>query len=90
MKKLSITISILLGMSMTTLATPQGSGLFQHGGGLFQRGVDADEESYGFNERPILPYHELETNQPAAPLGSGIAALVGLGVVYAFKKRDKE
>jgi hypothetical protein len=86
MKKLSITIALLLGMSITTFASPDG-------GGLFQRGMVPDEEYFGsrINERPIMPYHELNTNQPAStPLGSGIAVLIGLGAAYLAGKKRKE
>lgn len=86
MKKLSITIAILLGMSITAFAAPDG-------GGLFQRGMVPDEEYFGsrINERPIMPYHELNTNQPAStPLGSGIAVLLGLGAAYLVGKKSKE
>ena len=86
MKKLSITIALLLGMSITTFASPDG-------GGLFQRGMVPDEEYFGsrINERPMLPYHELDTNQPATtPLGSGIAVLLGLGEAYLVGKKSKE
>ena len=86
MKKLSITIALLLGMSITTFASPDG-------GGLFQRGMVPDEEYFGsrINERPMLPYHELNTNQPAStPLGSGIAVLLGLGAAYLVGKKSKE
>ena len=86
MKKLSITIAIILGMSITAFAAPDG-------GGLFQRGMVPDEEYFGsrINERPMLPYHELDTNQPATtPLGSGIAVLLGLGAAYLVGKKSKE
>lgn len=86
MKKLSITIALLLGMSIITFASPDG-------GGLFQRGMVPDEEYFGsrINERPIMPYHELNTNQPAStPLGSGIAVLLGLGAAYLVGKKSKE
>ena len=82
MKKLSITIAIILGMSITAFAAPDG-------GGLFQRGMVPDEEYFGsrINERPIMPYHELNTNQPATtPLGSGIAVLIGFGFDYNIWK----
>jgi len=86
MKKLSITIAIILGMSITAFAAPDG-------GGLFQRGMVPDEEYFGsrINERPIMPYHELNTNQPAStPLGSGIAVLIGFGAAYLAGKKRKE
>ena len=89
MKKLSITIAILLGLCMTTFANP-------NGGGLFQRGVVSDEEYYGGGGdrngyKPLLPFHELNENQPAdTPLGSGIAVLLGLGAAYLAAKKRKE
>ena len=93
MKKIALTIAILLGLSMTTFAEP-------NGGGLFQRGV-ADEEFYGmgyFNNglrttgTPMLPNHGQSTNQDGdpAPLGSGIAVLLGLGGAYLVAKKRKE
>lgn len=88
MKKLAITIAIFLGLGMTTFANPDG-------GGLFQRGTVSDEEYYesGFrsNEKPLLPFHEQTTNQPATmPLGSGITVLLGLGAAYLVGKKRKE
>ena len=93
MKKLTLTIAILLGMAMTSFADP-------NGGGLFQRGI-ADEEYYGMgyynngmrtnSNNPLLPNHGAITNQDAdAPLGSGIAVLLGLGGAYLVAKRRKE
>ena len=86
MKKLALTFAIVLGLSMTTFADPDG-------GGLFQRGI-ADE--YIFTTRdgrtlvmPGLPDHGKEGNQPA-PLGSGIAVLLGLGAAYLVGKKRKE
>ncbi len=93
MKKLLITIVLVLGLSIGAFAE------YYYDGGLFQRGIVSDEWYYGagyFRDgnlyTPILPYHELETNQPAdeAPLTGGIAVLFGLGVAYAFKKREKK
>ncbi len=91
MKKLTLTIAILLGLTMTTFAN----------GGLFQRGYNAKNGYSGysyFNDKmegdntngvamPLLPQHGEETNQPA-PLGSGIAILVGLGGAYLVSKRQ--
>ena len=86
MKKLALTIAIILGLCMTTFADPKG-------GGLFQRGVVSDEEYYGMGYRdnmmPVLPYHNSNENQDA-PLGSGIAVLLGLGAAYLVSKKRKE
>ena len=92
MKKLALTIAIVLGLSLSTFANP-------NGGGLFQRGM-VDEEYYGmgyYNNgmrttgAPMLPSHGLPDNQNAdGPLGSGIAVLLGLGAAYLVGKRRKE
>ena len=94
MKKLIATIAILLGLTMTSFAD----------GGLFQRGYNAKNGFSGYTyfgakdlgERdgelvatPLLPSHGVETNQPA-PMGNGIALLVGLGAAYLVGKRRKE
>lgn len=87
MKKLALTIAIVLGLSLSSFA--------EYGGGLFQRGVVSDEEYYGVGYRntnpmmPVLPYHDLNGNQDA-PLGSGIAVLLGLGAAYLVSKKRKE
>lgn len=89
MKKLALTIAIVLGLSMTTFANPDG-------GGLFQRGEVSPEANaiYGNREgNPILPnHHGLSGNHDAneTPLGSGIAVLLGLGAAYAVGKKRKE
>lgn len=87
MKKLALTIAIVLGLSLSSFA--------EYGGGLFQRGVVSDEEYYGMGYRntnpmmPVLPYHNSNENQDA-PLGSGIAVLLGLGAAYLVSKKRKE
>ena len=92
MKKLILTSAIILGISLTTFAD----------GGLFNRGNNAKYgQSSGyiyFNAKdavredvatPLLPPHGSEDNEPA-PLGSGIAVLLGLGAAYAVAKKRNE
>ena len=93
MKKLILTSAIILGISLTTFAD----------GGLFQRGYNAKNGFSGYTyfgatemgERttdplmPGLPAHGEITNQPA-PVGSGIAVLLGLGAAYMVAKKRKE
>ena len=92
MKKTIITLTLILGITMTTFAD----------GGLFNRGNNA---KYGqnsgytyFNAKdavrqdvamPLLPPHGSDDNEPA-PLGSGIAVLVGLGAAYLVGKKRRE
>ena len=93
MKKLALTIALLLGLTMTTFAD----------GGLFKRGYNAENGASGYNyfgakveddnagspAMPLLPQHGESGNQPA-PLGSGIAVLVGLGAAYLVGKKRRE
>ena len=93
MKKLTITIVILLGLTMTTFAD----------GGLFKRGYNAENGASGYNyfgakaegdnagspAMPMLPQHGEDTNQPA-PLGSGIVLLAALGGAYLVGKKRRE
>jgi len=86
MKKLALTIAIVLGLGLTTFADP-------NGGGLFQRGAE-DEAFQGANWRetpamPALPTHG-QTNNQNAPISSGIATLVALGATYLVGKRRRE
>ena len=87
MKKLVLSIAIVLGMGMTTFANPDG-------GGLFQRGEATPESNAAFSNRegnPLLPDHGKTSNQDAnAPLGSGIAVLLGLGAAYMVGKKRRE
>ena len=83
MKKLALTIAIVLGLSMTT---------FAQSGGLFQRGGESESGYYGGirEGNPGLPGHG-ETGDQPAPLGTGIAVLTALGAAYLVgKKRNEE
>ncbi len=95
MKKTIIILTIILGFSLSALAD----------GGLFNRGYNAKNgvsgytyfSTKGINLReddpfsaPLLPAHGEDTNQDA-PVGSGIAILMGLGATYWMaRKRKKE
>ena len=90
MKKLALTIAIVLGFGLTSFADP-------NGGGLFQRGLTPDEEYYGLGyyninrdvDMPMLPTHGQEGNANA-PLGTGIALLTAFGAAYLVGKRRVE
>ena len=91
MKKLIATMTIVLGLTMTTYAQ----------GGLFHRGAsapDGERAEYSLKEgesrsgeaTPMLPNHDAtEGNQPA-PVGSGLAILAGLGAAYLVGKKHRE
>ena len=83
MKKLALTLAIVLGLSMTT---------FADGGGLFKRGETPEQQGGVYGTRgvgPVLPGHD-QTNNQNAPLGTGIAVLAALGAAYLIGKRRKE
>ncbi len=93
MKKLALIAAIVLGLSMTT---------FADGGGLFNRADNAKNGASAYTYfsgngpandpsviTPALPAHNQEGNQDA-PLGSGIAVLMGLGAAYMVAKKRKE
>ena len=94
MKKLALTIAIVLGLSMTTFAGYNG-GLFQRGETPENTGAFGGQAWYGWeswNNRdgmPALPIHAQDVNQNA-PLGSGIALLLGLGGAYLVAKKRRE
>jgi len=90
MKKLALTIAIILGLGMTTFADP-------NGGGLFQRGKDMDAtRTWTEGDNPFLPinhgndYNANGQNGEPTPLGTGIAVLTALGAAYLVGKRRHE
>jgi hypothetical protein len=98
MKKLALTIAIALGISVGAMAQAN----YEFGGGLFQRGEVSEPtqlaqwsedlyQQWGLRTGGLmnLPQHNQTTNQDA-PLGSGIALLLGLGGAYLVAKRRKE
>ena len=89
MKKLIITLAVILGISLSVNAQ------YLNGGGLFERGAVSDEEFYGaggFRDGPLMPNipnHNKDTNQDA-PLTGGILLLAGLGAAYALTKKNEK
>ena len=84
MKKLILTIAIVLGLSMTTFA--DGGGLFQRGNTPEQKG-NREDNSAGL----ALPGHGTPANADAdVPLGTGIAVLAVLGGAYLVGKKRRE
>lgn len=84
MKKIVLTISIILGLALT--------GMAQLGGGMFQRGDDMIENNnnYRTENSPMLPTdHGSGNDHPASPLGTGIAVLATFGAAYAFSKTHR-
>ena len=83
MKKLVLTIAIVLGIGLITFASPKGGGAFGRGESTKQ----GNRENTLF--APKLPSHGQNTNQ-SAPLGSGIFMLTALGAAYLIGKRREE
>ena len=76
MKKVVLTIAIVLGLGMASFAQ---NGLFGKGGEEGSKDIDM----------PTLPGHGQTTNQNA-PLGSGALLLLGFGAAYAMSKKDEK
>lgn len=85
MKKLILTIVIILGLGMTAFSEGE------QGGGLFKRGATPEQRS-NRNDTPLLPSHGTPTHADAdqVPVGSGIALLAALGGAYLVGKKRKE
>lgn len=89
MKKVALTLAIILGLSMTTFADPDG-------GGMFSRNKAANNNNNTRTEGGLLLPNKHGSNQDwngeedDLPLGSGIAVLMGLGAAYLVGKKRKE
>lgn len=87
MKKLALTIAVVLTMGLSVYA---------QNGGLLNRGVSFDKQDRsmmkdGETPTPFPPGGHGESSNQPAPLGSGVAVLVGLGAAYLIgKKRNEE
>ena len=93
MKKLVLTIAIVLGMTFSASAQ---TGLFgdngqPQGGGFFGRGATPEGamNTQGSSDFPLLPIHNQEGNQNA-PLGGGALLLIGMGAAYAMTKKNRK
>ena len=92
MKKLALTMAIVLGISFSSFA--QGGGMLGYGQ---TRVNDNSWSSPSWNNdwaRGVLPLlvlptsHGNDENQPT-PVGSGALLLISFGAAYALKKRKK-
>ena len=83
MKKLALTFAIVLGMTIGASAQ-----------GLFGLGASRGDDNNSVNREggPMinLPTTHGSNDDQGAPLGSGIAVLVGLGAAYAMSKKNKK
>ena len=84
MKKLALTIAIVLTMGLSAMAQD---------GGLLNRGVSFDKQDRNGlrdNGAPVVPGEFGTDNNFDGPLGSGVAVLLGLGAAYLVGKKRKE
>ena len=83
MKKLALTIAIVLTMGLSS---------FAQDGGLLNRGVTFDKQERGMTKGfgPGLPGHGETGDQNATPLGSGVVVMLGLGAAYLVGKKHEE
>ena len=87
MKKIALTIAIILGLGMTSFAQNDS----HNGGGMFQKGPEPRE--YGdrpSSDAPMLPSSHGAMGDQSSPLGSGVAVLLGLGGAYLVAKKRRE
>ena len=90
MKKLVLTIAIVLGMAISASAQHFSENGQPNSGGLFGRGATSGGSSNAQSgATPLLPTHG-QTNNQDAPLGSGALLLIGFGAAYAVSKQRKE
>ena len=84
MKKTLTTIAILLGITLCATA--------QNGGGIFERGYVSEEASNPRSGESLLslPGSHGSNTDTDAPLGGGIAVLLGLGGAYLVAKKRNE
>jgi hypothetical protein len=90
MKKIVLTIAIVLGMTLTSF----GQYYSKNQGGLFGRSSMYQQDVLRNGEiYPFLPQEygmHGDQNAVQTPVGSGIALLLGLGAAYAIAKKRKE
>lgn len=79
MKRLFITLALVLSLAVCGCAATQSNG------GIFQRGENVEETKIG----PGLPGHGQTGDQPA-PVGAGVLALAFFGAAYLIGKKSKE
>ena len=79
MKKVLVTLSLVIVLGLGASAQ---DGFFAYGDAENQ-----NRESGNFSEMPALPLRGQYTDQSAAPLGSGLLILAGLGLAYGLKRR---
>ena len=86
MKKTLTTLTLLLALTLG--ASAQNAGLFHHDYVSIEE-YYYDDHNDGHGLTPGLPNHNMDGDQDA-PLGSGVALLLGMGAAYVIAKKRKE
>lgn len=90
MKKLVLTIAIVLGLGLTTFADPETGGLFGRGETRQSTYNSREgEDAATFMRLPSQHNAESGNDQPA-PLGGGVLLLAGFGAAYMIAKKRRE
>lgn len=79
MKKVIATVAIILGLGVG--ANAQSDAFFTQNFSDYRSAEDV--------VTPRLPAHELMSNQDAAPIGTGLLLLAGMGLGYAALRKRK-
>ncbi len=79
MKKVLVTLSLVLTLGLGAMA--QNDAFFSYN--------DVDNQQRGGAIVPVLPGQGVGTDQPGAPLGSGLLLLAGMGAAYALRRKNK-
>lgn len=91
MKKLVLSIVLMMGLALGAQAQYFGqTNDNQQGGGLFGRGNTPEQPGSKPGGTPLLPPHGEDDDYDAAPIGSGVLLLLGMGAAYAVAKRRKK
>ena len=93
MKKLVLTIAIVLGMTFGASAQYFGDNGQPQGGDLFGPGEtpETSTNTLGGSGTPLLPIHGQNEDLDAyAPLGGGALLLIGMGAAYAMAKKNRK
>ena len=91
MKKLVLSIVLVMGLALGAQAQYFGqTNDNQQGGGLFGRGNTPEQPGTPRGGNPLLPGHGEGDDVNAAPIGSGVLLLLGMGAAYAVTKRRKK
>ncbi|MBO6024063.1 MAG: hypothetical protein J6P83_04335 [Bacteroidales bacterium] len=91
MKKLVLTIAIVLGLGLTTFADPETGGLFGRGETRQSMYNSREgEDAATFMRLPSQHNAESGNGDQPAPLGGGVLLLAGFGAAYMIAKKRRE